>query len=184
MGAFASTPGDADSAKPGLPCLCSHRTGGNDGEGEEREPEHWTYFEHKMRKEGMSDAAIEAFRRSYAKLASGAELTIPEHKLWPVRSLPQYAALAAEEPELLGVTVVLKLNGGLGTAMGLEKAKSLLTVKGSHTFLDFIAKQARREARTPSPQRSRPRSLFPLSACDAARTRAHGHGRCSTCARR
>lgn len=35
----------------------------------------------------------------------------------------------------------MKLNGGLGTGMGLEKAKSLLTVKGSKTFLDLIASQ-------------------------------------------
>ncbi len=38
--------------------------------------------------------------------------------------------------------MVLKLNGGLGTGMGLEKAKSLLQVKGSDTFIDFIARSA------------------------------------------
>ena len=37
--------------------------------------------------------------------------------------------------------MVIKLNGGLGTGMGLEKAKSLLPVKGDQTFLDFIARQ-------------------------------------------
>jgi hypothetical protein len=37
--------------------------------------------------------------------------------------------------------VVLKLNGGLGTSMGLDKAKSLLKVKGNNTFLDLTAKQ-------------------------------------------
>jgi len=36
---------------------------------------------------------------------------------------------------------VLKLNGGLGTSMGLDKAKSLLVVKGNNTFLDLTAKQ-------------------------------------------
>mgnify|MGYP002389700956 CR=1 FL=1 len=40
-------------------------------------------------------------------------------------------------------TVVLKLNGGLGTSMGLDKAKSLLTVKQNKTFLDFTALQVR-----------------------------------------
>lgn len=38
---------------------------------------------------------------------------------------------------------MLKLNGGLGTSMGLDKAKSLLTVKGKDTFLDLTAKQVR-----------------------------------------
>ena len=36
---------------------------------------------------------------------------------------------------------MLKLNGGLGTSMGLEKAKSLLVVKDGKTFLDLIAEQ-------------------------------------------
>ena len=42
---------------------------------------------------------------------------------------------------LLSATAVLKLNGGLGTSMGLEKAKSLLVVKENKTFLDLIAEQ-------------------------------------------
>ncbi|HEX4644081.1 MAG TPA: UTP--glucose-1-phosphate uridylyltransferase, partial [Verrucomicrobiae bacterium] len=37
--------------------------------------------------------------------------------------------------------VVVKLNGGLGTSMGLENAKSLLVIKDGLTFLDFIARQ-------------------------------------------
>ncbi len=48
---------------------------------------------------------------------------------------------AGDVPALLKQTVVLKLNGGLGTGMGLDKAKSLLKVKGDNTFLDFIAQQ-------------------------------------------
>ena len=36
---------------------------------------------------------------------------------------------------------MLKLNGGLGTGMGLEKAKSLLKVRDELTFLDVIARQ-------------------------------------------
>ena len=37
--------------------------------------------------------------------------------------------------------VVLKLNGGLGTSMGMTRAKSLLEVKEGHTFLDVIVRQ-------------------------------------------
>jgi UDP-N-acetylglucosamine pyrophosphorylase len=36
---------------------------------------------------------------------------------------------------------MLKLNGGLGTGMGLEKAKSLLPVRNGETFLDLIVRQ-------------------------------------------
>ena len=56
-------------------------------------------------------------------------------------SLPKYESLKAEDPALLQQTVMLKLNGGLGTGMGLDKAKSLLPLKGKETFLDFIAQQ-------------------------------------------
>src|SRR5262249_48390388 len=41
----------------------------------------------------------------------------------------------------LGRAVVIKLNGGLGTTMGLTRAKSLLPVKGDLTFLDVIVRQ-------------------------------------------
>jgi len=37
--------------------------------------------------------------------------------------------------------VVIKLNGGLGTSMGLERAKSLLPVRDDLSFLDLIARQ-------------------------------------------
>ena len=41
----------------------------------------------------------------------------------------------------LSQTVMIKLNGGLGTSMGLKKAKSLLKVKDGLSFLDIIVKQ-------------------------------------------
>ena len=49
--------------------------------------------------------------------------------------------LSLSQQTLLEQTAVLKLNGGLGTSMGLEKAKSLLPVKDGKTFLDLIAEQ-------------------------------------------
>jgi len=67
---------------------------------------------------------------------------IPETAISSVETLPSLEGLdIAEKAELLEQTVVLKLNGGLGTGMGLEKAKSLLEVAGGNTFLDLIAKQ-------------------------------------------
>ena len=91
--------------------------------------------------DGCSETAIKAFLYNFEKLTSGANLMIPESSLSPVDSLPSYESLSEEKPELLKETVMLKLNGGLGTGMGLEKAKSLLPLKGEDTFLDFIAKQ-------------------------------------------
>ena len=51
-------------------------------------------------------------------------------------------------------TVVIKLNGGLATSMGLDRAKSLLAVKDGLSFLDVIARQvlaARAEHGVPLP---------------------------------
>merc|ERR1719446_895466 len=67
---------------------------------------------------------------------------MPESALEGVESLPDLEALEiTPDASLLKECVVLKLNGGLGTGMGLEKAKSLLPVVEGNTFLDLIAKQ-------------------------------------------
>ena len=60
-----------------------------------------------------------------------------------MQDLPSYDSLKDPDnaADLLAATAVLKLNGGLGTSMGLEKAKSLLVVKEGKTFLDLIAEQ-------------------------------------------
>jgi UDP-N-acetylglucosamine pyrophosphorylase len=41
----------------------------------------------------------------------------------------------------LGQLAVIKLNGGLGTSMGLDRAKSLIAVKEGLSFLDLTARQ-------------------------------------------
>jgi UDP-N-acetylglucosamine pyrophosphorylase len=99
----------------------------------------------KMKAEHLSDAAIAAFAHSFSELVSGSSGTIPESSIHPASSLPDLEenirSSVNRDPSLLQKTVVLKLNGGLGTSMGLDKAKSLLEVKGGNTFLDLTAKQ-------------------------------------------
>lgn len=99
----------------------------------------------KMRKEKLSDAAIASFKNSYLALVSGASGIIAESDITPAAGIPHLEKDLKPKikinPELLKETVVLKLNGGLGTSMGLDKAKSLLPVKGKDTFLDLTAKQ-------------------------------------------
>jgi UDP-N-acetylglucosamine pyrophosphorylase len=114
----------------------------------------WPAYEAKMKSEGLSEAAMAAFKYNFGVLTSGANLMIPESTVSPVDSLPDYDALTKEDPTLLKTTVMVKLNGGLGTGMGLEKAKSLLDLKDGNTFLDFIAKQVtdvRRQRLEPAP---------------------------------
>jgi len=97
----------------------------------------------KMKEAGLSAAAIQAFLHQYRKLVVDESGLIPESSLAPVEDLP----IVAEQPDpgdistLAAETAVLKLNGGLGTGMGLERAKSLLRVRGDLTFLDVIVRQ-------------------------------------------
>jgi UDP-N-acetylglucosamine pyrophosphorylase len=100
-------------------------------------------FEAKMRAAGLSAACIAAFRHNYSAFVAGDTGQIQEADIQPVATLPDYANLEARipDPALLAQTAVLKLNGGLGTSMGLESPKSLLPVKNGMTFLDLIVKQ-------------------------------------------
>jgi UDP-N-acetylglucosamine pyrophosphorylase len=99
-------------------------------------------FESKLRAAGASKPAIAAFHHNYSRLVSGATGMIPESQIEPVRNLPDYGAIGAtSDSSLLAETIIVKLNGGLGTGMGLERAKSLLKVKEDCSFLDLIARQ-------------------------------------------
>ncbi len=99
----------------------------------------------KMEEAGVSEVAIRAFERNAELLSSGAEMMIPEGDIHPVESLPALEGLpeaeATQQAPLLEATVILKLNGGLGTGMGLQKAKSLLEVRDGMNFLDLTAQQ-------------------------------------------
>lgn len=99
----------------------------------------------KLRRDGASAALQSAFERAFARLAAGDSGLIPESELVPVSTLPtqrEAGRCRAAGRGALAHTVVIKLNGGLGTGMGLDKAKSLLPVKNGLTFLDLIARQA------------------------------------------
>jgi UTP--glucose-1-phosphate uridylyltransferase len=95
----------------------------------------------KMTDAGVDPVAIDVFEHYYRQVESGETGMIPESTIDPV----DIAALAdADLPDTtdgLAGTVVVKLNGGLGTSMGLEAAKSLLEVREGLTFLDIIARQ-------------------------------------------
>ena len=96
----------------------------------------------KMEAEGVHYAAIAAFAHAYQALAAGDTGILPEAEIEPVNDLPQAGDLPGGDPDDLAKAVVIKLNGGLGTSMGMTRAKSLLEVKDGLTFLDVIARQA------------------------------------------
>ncbi|HEU0024671.1 MAG TPA: UTP--glucose-1-phosphate uridylyltransferase [Thermoleophilaceae bacterium] len=98
----------------------------------------------RMRAEGLSQVAIDTFERYRARLESGEQGVLAESEIEPVGALPDAEELP-DDPDgardALDRAVVIKLNGGLGTSMGMSKAKSLLEVKEGLSFLDIIARQ-------------------------------------------
>jgi UTP--glucose-1-phosphate uridylyltransferase len=94
----------------------------------------------KMRREGLPDAAIATFEHYYRQLAEGATGMLPESEIEPVDELQDLEALPGEDTPL-DEAVILKLNGGLGTSMGMTRAKSLIEAKDGKSFLDIIARQ-------------------------------------------
>jgi len=98
----------------------------------------------KMRADGVADAAIDVFAHYYRELEAGATGMLPEADIEPVADLPRADDLPDPPDggkEALGRTVMIKLNGGLGTSMGMTRAKSLLEVKDGLTFLDIVVRQ-------------------------------------------
>jgi UTP--glucose-1-phosphate uridylyltransferase len=95
----------------------------------------------KMRREGLPDIAIETFADYERRLREGETGTLPESEIEPLGELPDATELPPGSEEALDRVVVLKLNGGLGTGMGMTRAKSLLEVKDGRSFLDIIVRQ-------------------------------------------
>ena len=108
--------------------------------------ERFALFERRMRDEQLPEIVIRTFKYYYNQLLAGETGLIPESSIRAVERLPDAEsfseALAQKGQRVLQKTVLMKLNGGLGTSMGLESAKSLLTIKHDLTFLDVIARQA------------------------------------------
>jgi len=102
----------------------------------------------KMRKNGLPDAVIRSFSNYFERVKSGQTGLISESSITSVKSLPDAEKFSSDTGLLtsgqaaLKQTVVLKLNGGLGTGMGLGRAKSLISIKQGQSFLDVIAQQA------------------------------------------
>ena len=85
-----------------------------------------------------------AFARRVERLKAGETGLLHGDELEPVRDLPSFDDLPDEcDPAVLDSAVVIKLNGGLGTSMGLHGPKSLIEVKPGHSFLDVVAAQVR-----------------------------------------
>ena len=108
--------------------------------------EKFNTIETKMAKAKLPKIVINNFKFYYKQLASGVTGEIPENDINPVDSITDCEKFSDHFEQIgfnnIHKTAVLKLNGGLGTSMGLQKAKSLLQIKNNFTFLEIVARQA------------------------------------------
>ena len=120
----------------------------------------------KMSEAGVSQPAIDVFSHYYGQLEAGATGLILEDTITPLLDPAHLDAVELDDDaarEALGKTAIIKLNGGLGTSMGMDRAKSLLPVRGTHNFLDLIVGQVQHARRETG-------ALLPLVLMDSFRT--------------
>ncbi|MBN1552854.1 UTP--glucose-1-phosphate uridylyltransferase [bacterium] len=98
----------------------------------------------KMKKHEIAQAVIDRFLLHYKKLVNGETGMISNTSIKPLCNVTDSEMLKGYEESgrnALARTVMIKLNGGLGTSMGMTGAKSLLEVKKGYSFLDIIIHQ-------------------------------------------
>ncbi|MFT4298720.1 MAG: UTP--glucose-1-phosphate uridylyltransferase [Aeromicrobium sp.] len=105
----------------------------------------------RMTDAGVAPQAIDVFSHFYEQLRAGATGMIREADVEPLAGIDRAAKVEVSQAEARAAadaTVVIKLNGGLGTSMGMDQAKSLLPVRPGLSFLDIIAGQVQHVRRT------------------------------------
>jgi UTP--glucose-1-phosphate uridylyltransferase len=108
-------------------------------------PDHVAAVVAKAEAGDVHGAELAALRRRLRQLSEQQAGFLPSEVLEPVAELPRLDELPEPSPgqagDVLDRLVIVKLNGGLGTSMGLSGPKSLLEVKPGTTFLDVLARQ-------------------------------------------
>jgi len=111
----------------------------------------------RMEADGAPALIIEAFLQNIQRWNEGDLGELSGNDLAPLGPLTKLEALSQLDPAgeaAIAHTVLIKLNGGLGTSMGLDHAKSLIIAKNGLSFLDIIVRQVeflRRRCRAPLP---------------------------------
>ncbi|MBU0545441.1 MAG: UTP--glucose-1-phosphate uridylyltransferase [Proteobacteria bacterium] len=108
---------------------------------------HVPSFIEKMEKENLPPVLIDNFVYYYNKVISGDKgiiydkdiECIRENEIDDAKDLSEYTGAGKKA---IKKSIRIVLNGGLGTSMGLSKAKSLIEVRNGKTFLDIIVRQA------------------------------------------
>jgi UTP--glucose-1-phosphate uridylyltransferase len=104
-------------------------------------------FVSKMEKAGLAAPVINTFLYYYQQVINGESGLLPACDISPVTAkevedIADLGTLAETGRRRAKHAVIIILNGGLGTSMGLSKAKSLLEVKDGRSFLEIKLRQA------------------------------------------
>jgi UTP--glucose-1-phosphate uridylyltransferase len=105
-------------------------------------------FLEKMKAAGLQPMVLDTFSAYYQKVLSGDRGFIYNRDIRPpdpgeILHLEKLAAFEDAGHRVRSQTVLLILNGGLGTSMGLTGPKSLIEVRDSLNFLELILGQAK-----------------------------------------
>ncbi len=113
-----------------------------------RSESHFSEFAKKMEKEGLSSKVIDTFQYYYEKLVEGETGFLSDDEISPLNTedimdIDALKRTGKGGNQYLDKAVIIKLNGGLGTSMGMSYPKSLIPVKNDYSFLDIFLYQAR-----------------------------------------
>lgn len=108
---------------------------------------HLPHFIQKMKAENMNPAVIKTFQHYYAKVRNGSDGMIGEDEITRINPVDlvqadQLSEFSTPGKKALDKAVIIVLNGGLGTSMGLDNVKSLIPVKSSRSFMEITINQA------------------------------------------
>lgn len=108
---------------------------------------HLLAFILKMKEEGLPSIVIDTFIYYYEQILAGETGLICDGQIEPlaqddIEEWDNLVCYSDTGASLMKHAVMIVLNGGLGTSMGLTGPKSLLSVRDDKTFLDIILKQA------------------------------------------
>ena len=106
-------------------------------------------FREKMIKKGVSNLAIRIFEKNFDKMTNGESFVYKSSEITPLENTDSILDIKKEFDqnkiiEQANKIAVIKLNGGLGTSMGLKGPKSQLVVKNNLNFLEITVNQIRK----------------------------------------
>ena len=103
-------------------------------------------IEQRMRSASVHDICIQDFLDKTRKVFDGATGLVDWKAIGDLNAediVEMDSLPLPEDSSAISKFAIIKLNGGLGTSMGLSQAKSLIHIRRDATFFDIILKQVR-----------------------------------------